>query len=59
MDVSSASLGVVNVWLTVWLEGVRYCGLGAKFEEVIVQGDPSSKVSTVQSQQFCKLGMLS
>ncbi|KAL1668337.1 hypothetical protein GGF50DRAFT_46647 [Schizophyllum commune] len=24
-------------------QGVRYCGLGAKFEEVIVQGDPSSK----------------
>ncbi|KAL1744490.1 hypothetical protein HDZ31DRAFT_38619 [Schizophyllum fasciatum] len=24
-------------------QGVRYCGLGAKFEEVILQGDPSSK----------------
>ena len=35
-------MGVVDVWLTVWLEGVRYCGLGAQFEEVIVQGDPSS-----------------
>ncbi|TRM64743.1 hypothetical protein BD626DRAFT_567619 [Schizophyllum amplum] len=24
-------------------QGVRYCGLGAKFDEVILQGDPSSK----------------